>query len=297
MREEDESTYDSLSTGFEPDPRIQIERTTEMNQQNERLFSDQNERLASNDEANNDDEDSNLIQIQTNNYNPGGTNDLFTVFLIVNAALGAGLLNFPKAFDESGGILCAVLVQLLLIVFIVIALNILAYAADKSTSGGLSASTLQDVIGQSNGTVARILVSFAVVVYCFGTTVTFLIMIGDQYDRIFASLVSEDFYKHFYMNRDFTMFVTGTFVILPLCFSKRIDFLRIPSLFGVVAIVYLVGLIIYEYYYGNFIHGPIKHGPDTWTDVFLVVPDICFGYQVLAIYIMVRIIWYWQCCQ
>ena len=280
MGEEEEGDYDSLSTGFEPDPRIQVERPTKMNQQNE---SDQNERLAIHDEAYNDDEESNLIQIQTNNYNPGGTNDLFTVFLIVNAALGAGLLNFPKAFDESGGILCAVLVQLFLIVFIVIALNILAYAADKSASGGLSA-TLQDVIGQTNGRVAKILVSFAVVVYCFGTTVTFLIMIGDQYDRIFLSLVGEDFDKHFYMNRDFTMFVTGTFVILPLCFSKRIDFLRIPSLFGVVAIVYLVGLIIYEYYYGNFIHGPIKYGPDNWTDVFLVVPDICFGYQVRKYY-------------
>ena len=29
-------------------------------------------------------------------YNPNGTNTLYTVFLIVNAALGAGLLYFPK---------------------------------------------------------------------------------------------------------------------------------------------------------------------------------------------------------
>ena len=28
-------------------------------------------------------------------FNPDGTNTLYTVFLIVNAALGAGLLNFP----------------------------------------------------------------------------------------------------------------------------------------------------------------------------------------------------------
>ena len=28
-------------------------------------------------------------------FNPDGTSTLFTVFLIVNAALGAGLLNFP----------------------------------------------------------------------------------------------------------------------------------------------------------------------------------------------------------
>ena len=33
------------------------------------------------------------------NYNPNGTNTAYTVFLIVNAALGAGLLNFPKSYD------------------------------------------------------------------------------------------------------------------------------------------------------------------------------------------------------
>ena len=33
------------------------------------------------------------------------------MFLIINAALGAGLLNFPKAFDTAGGVLVAVVVQ------------------------------------------------------------------------------------------------------------------------------------------------------------------------------------------
>ena len=41
----------------------------------------------------------------------GGTSTIATIFLIVNAALGAGLLNFPKAFDQAGGVLVAVLVQ------------------------------------------------------------------------------------------------------------------------------------------------------------------------------------------
>lgn len=36
----------------------------------------------------------------------------FAVFLIVNAALGAGLLNFAKAFDNAGGILAATLIHL-----------------------------------------------------------------------------------------------------------------------------------------------------------------------------------------
>jgi hypothetical protein len=33
------------------------------------------------------------------------------VFLIINAALGAGLLNFPQAFEQAGGIVTAVIVQ------------------------------------------------------------------------------------------------------------------------------------------------------------------------------------------
>ena len=33
-------------------------------------------------------------------------------------------------------------------------------------------------------------------------------------------------------------------------------------------------------YAGNYNPGAIKTHPDNWTDVFLVVPVICFGYQV-----------------
>ena len=40
-----------------------------------------------------------------------GSSGLAAVFLIINAALGAGLLNFPQAFDQAGGIVTAVIVQ------------------------------------------------------------------------------------------------------------------------------------------------------------------------------------------
>ena len=75
------------------------------------------------------------------NYNPNGTNTAYTVFLIVNAALGAGLLNFPKSYDDAGGILVAFMVQLALLLFIMIALIALAYASDKCGNGG--AATIQ----------------------------------------------------------------------------------------------------------------------------------------------------------
>ena len=40
-----------------------------------------------------------------------GTSWYVSVFLVVNAALGAGLLNFPAAYDQSGGILTANIIQ------------------------------------------------------------------------------------------------------------------------------------------------------------------------------------------
>jgi amino acid permease len=47
----------------------------------------------------------------------------FSVFLIINAALGAGLLNFPKSFDEAGGVVVGLVVQAVLLVFILAAVR------------------------------------------------------------------------------------------------------------------------------------------------------------------------------
>ena len=134
--------------------------------------------------------------------------------------------------------------------------------------------------------------SACVIIYTFGTCITFLIIIGDQFDRLLASLYGHTFCHYWYMNRDFTMTASCVLLILPLCYSKKIDFLRVPSAIGVLAIFYIIALIIYEKFYGGFTPGPIKTAPSAWTDVFLVVPDICFGYQchvsVIPIYSCMR---------
>ena len=79
-------------------------------------------------------------------FNASGTNTLFTVFLIVNAALGAGLLNFPRAFDKAGGVGVGLSVQAVLLVFILIALVVLAYTADQN-----AAETIQEAMEAAGG--------------------------------------------------------------------------------------------------------------------------------------------------
>ena len=48
------------------------------------------------------------------NVKNNGISWYFAVFLIVNAALGAGVLNFAKAYDSAGGILISSLMQLVI---------------------------------------------------------------------------------------------------------------------------------------------------------------------------------------
>ena len=117
-----------------------------------------------------------------------GTNTVSTIFLIINAALGAGLLNFPKAFDQAGGVEVALIVQLFLVIFVVISLLILAKCSDVNGAG-----TVQAALQGASGKIGQNVGSICVALYSFGTCITFLIIIGDQFDRALASLYGPNF--------------------------------------------------------------------------------------------------------
>ncbi|XP_074645499.1 sodium-coupled neutral amino acid transporter 7-like isoform X2 [Tubulanus polymorphus] len=205
---------------------------------------------------------------------PTGTTWYASIFLVVNAALGAGLLALPAAFSAAGGITTAISVQAVLMVFIVSSLLVLAYCSDVHQS-----ATYQDVIYSLLGRTAQTICSVCIVLYCFGTCITFFIVVGDQWDRFFFFVHGDDFCHYWYFNRVFTMIATSIFLILPLCYAKRIDFLKYASFLGVIGIIYIVILVIVKYFTSDITPGTIKEKPDNFADIFIVVPVICFGYQ------------------
>ena len=129
--------------------------------------------------------------VKVTNDNPTGTNIPYTVFLITNAALGAGLLNFPKSYDDAGGILVAVTVQSVLLIFVMISLIFLAHASDQVGSKG--AKTIQDTMEGMTGRVGKIICSVCLVAFNFGITTTFLVIIGTQLDGTFKAIYGEEF--------------------------------------------------------------------------------------------------------
>lgn len=204
-----------------------------------------------------------------------GTSWYMSIFLVVNAALGAGILNFPAAYHESGGLVVGIVVQLVLGVFIIGSMLILIYCAQIHNS-----ATYQDVVHALCGKRARILCSIFVALYAFGTCVTFVIIIGDQWQK-FLLLVYPRYDETWYTSRKFVMITTCVVFVLPLCFPRRIDFLKYPSAVGVLAVLYCVVLVAVKYFTvtDKAEKGPVRTRPEHWTDVFALVPVICFGYQ------------------
>jgi len=119
-------------------------------------------------------------------------------------------------------------------------LLILTYCTD--ICNGMS---FQEVVSAFCGSKVQHLCSIAIILYSYGSCITFVIIIGDQFDRsnkliinsnfhyyqllyfsAFLSLYGSDYSQYWYMNRDFTMLVTSALLILPLSFSKKIGFLK-----------------------------------------------------------------------
>ncbi|WAR11527.1 S38A7-like protein [Mya arenaria] len=205
-----------------------------------------------------------------------GSSWFASVFMVVNAALGAGLLNFPEAYHQAGGVLVAILIQAVFLIFIIAAIMILAYCSDIK-----GATTYQDVVLSVCGKNAQRASAMFLTVYCFGTCITFLIIIGDQWEEFFIFVARSFYCEHlpWYMNRATTIVATSVIIILPMSFPKRIDFLKYASFVGVIGIIYVVLLVSIKYFLPHEPPGPIKTKPDQWMDIFYVVPTICFSYQ------------------
>ncbi|EFN61783.1 Putative sodium-coupled neutral amino acid transporter 7 [Camponotus floridanus] len=210
-----------------------------------------------------------------NNEIRRGAGILGTIFLIVNTTLGAGLLNVPQAFDKAGGVGTSVIAQFVFLIFITSALVILASCSDSTGS-----NTMQDAFAALCGYKYLIFCGICVAIYSFGCCLTFLIIVGDQFDRVFATYYGLDYCHTWYLSRPFVTALSCSIFILPLCFFKRLDILSYASSIGCITIIYVIWLIIYKSITQQTdTVPPIKIWPDNGYEILQIIPIICFAYQ------------------
>ncbi|CAF2674038.1 unnamed protein product [Rotaria sp. Silwood2] len=169
--------------------------------------------------------------------------------LIVNAAMGVVVLLVIGAYA------------------------ILFVCCDQSTS------SFEKFVLIKCGKIWQRVCSVCIILYMYGLSITYFIIIGDQLDRFLTFAVGEHYCSHWYLDRRLMIIITSMFLVFPLCFSKTIKFLQVPSMLGVLAIIYVVIMVPIQY----FLHPPtdviIRKSPESWTDIFLVLPTMCFSYQ------------------
>ncbi|XP_053126401.1 putative sodium-coupled neutral amino acid transporter 8 isoform X2 [Hemicordylus capensis] len=206
------------------------------------------------------------------------------VFIMLKSALGAGLLNFPWAFSQAGGISPALLVELGSLIFLISGLVILGYAASISTQ-----TTYQGVVREICGAAVGKLCEICFILNLFMISVAFLRVVGDQLEKLCDSFYPNETLsggpsrQHWFTDHRFTLSALCVLVIFPLSIPRAIGFQKYTSILGTLAACYLMLVIVIKYYLRTDYLVKQEHhyssGASSWASMFSVIPTICFGFQ------------------
>ncbi|XP_023841195.1 putative sodium-coupled neutral amino acid transporter 8 isoform X2 [Salvelinus sp. IW2-2015] len=166
---------------------------------------------------------------------------LGAIFIMLKSALGAGLLNFPWAFEKAGGIRSAVAVEMVSLVFLISGLVILGYSSSISGQNTYQA-VVKDVCGPAIGQLCEVVFIFNL----FMISVAFLVVVSDQLEK-------------------------------QISIQKYISVLgTLAATYLTVAII-----VKYHTREGSEVHiSPLyTSGISSWASMFSVIPTICFGFQ------------------
>lgn len=197
------------------------------------------------------------------------------VFILMNAVLGAGILEFPYTFSQVG-LLTALQMMLFVVIFAVVAHVILARAVDRF--GG---KNYQELIGLACGTKVQVLAQVCLVLYCFGSCLTYMVTIGDQLCSVCQFIVKSKEKEEQYCQRYYLTPAFSIAIIFPIIWIRNISSFGYVSFFSVASVFYLVAAVVSQYFLGD---GPTSD--DIWypkennpITILSILPVLSFGYQ------------------
>ncbi|KAK5614208.1 hypothetical protein CRENBAI_007867 [Crenichthys baileyi] len=225
-----------------------------------------------------------LLARSASHADPPRLGSFGAVFIMLKSALGAGLLNFPWAFEKAGGVNTAITVEMVSLVFLISGLVILGYASSVSRQ-----KTYQDVVREVCGQAVGQLCGVCFCFNLFMISVAFLVVVQDQLEKLCISLYETvtgsseaDMPYHWYTDQRFALFIMCFFIILPLSIPKEIGIQKYTSVLGTLAATYLCVAVVVKYYLTDshtIIAPEQSQGVGSWAPMFSVVPTICFGFQ------------------
>jgi sodium-coupled neutral amino acid transporter 7/8 len=205
--------------------------------------------------------------------NPVYTSQWATLFIIVNVTIGVGLLAMPFSM-ETAGVVTSIIVQIFFLALTIITCIMCVELTVKSGVG-----SYHEIIARHCHWVAYQLTQVSIFLICFGSSVAFIVTIGDQSDRIFRNHFGPNFSDRWYLNRRFVMSSLTLLFIKPLCSARTVDFLKYASSLGVLSIGFIFYVVLSNFTHVEKIPDTVNYYPKSWGDVAFILPVFCLAYQ------------------
>merc|ERR1719233_2428994 len=157
------------------------------------------------------------------------------VFNVAPAALGSGILAFPFAYRETGW-LFGVMLTIGCASILGWSLTVILRSARRYGCG-----SYQKVVGRLFGRYWQSNFQLAIAFSTFFTCVVYLIIISSQV----LEFIEDAYPNSWAANNNIIVLLTAV-AITPLCMMRRMDALGPASFIGVIAVMYVVGLVIYH---------------------------------------------------
>lgn len=167
---------------------------------------------------------------------PGGLTA--SIFELLSATLGAGSMALPFCYKESGLFLATALVFVGAISAFY-SIHLLAVVSEIT-----GRRSYEELVNHVFGKQVEIVLDLAIIIFTYGSTVAYIIVIGDTLPPL-AALVGLD-PDALYTQRWFLMLLATVFLVFPLSLLKKISSLRFTAILGFGATLYLIGAMFYR---------------------------------------------------
>lgn len=157
----------------------------------------------------------------------------FTIFLLLNAMIGSGILNAPQVFMETG-ILVAIILIIITGYYTHLGLKVLIECGIQCKKYDYS-----DVANFILGNFGEKLVDFAIAISSFGALMSYIDIIGSTSEQLLYSWGCDSYLCSSYYSTSFLLLL----IVLPICLKKVFGHLAIYSVISISSILAILFLV------------------------------------------------------
>uniref|UniRef100_A0A7S0RPD5 Amino acid transporter transmembrane domain-containing protein n=1 Tax=Chlamydomonas leiostraca TaxID=1034604 RepID=A0A7S0RPD5_9CHLO len=205
-----------------------------------------------------------------------GNSSLSSVMTLCNSAIGAGVLSLPFAFSHAG-----LVGGILLCFFIGLAEAFTLYVLSKFAER-YHADSYGVLVRRTLGRKLTALLAVIMVLYLWGSSIVYLMIMGDSFSTIAARALGEE---HPLAHRNMIITVLGVVVLLPLCMLKRLGHLSSVSTAAVCGFLFTAGVIMVSGVRAALQRGSVLEGVELFrfdAGALYAIPIIVFGFNCHA---------------